>query len=242
VREERHAEVAHPSVERIAARIRGIDPHRVRDPFHDPRAGRRAALELGEGVLPVRMDGDDRDERLRVLAREAQHEIVRDIGRRPVAVDAPVLAVAVVEREDSDPSARDRAQAIGELRRAAIDVLDAPRAQVDLVLQAPPGVEEGAHPRVELAPAAVELRARDVGVHVEELREVEPVERAMDEIARGRARLSLEILRRAGRIPDHDRAEHEPRPEERERRESEGRGRDPDPLQRGVSASTVPLR
>ncbi len=243
VRQERHPAQFHALVERIAACVRGIDPHRVRFPLHEPRAPRGAAVELFERVLSVRMHRRDRDEDVCVRCGETEHVIVRDVDRRAFAVDGSVLAVAVIEREDRDAAFRDGEQPRGELLGASIDVLDAGGGEVDPELESSPRMQVRTHRGIELAAARVGLRTGDVRVDVEEERGIDPFERPCDERARLRARVRLEIRRntiarthdrrsrrRAGDRDDDDRAE-----------EDRGCG-EVRAFHRGVSRSTVPAR
>ena len=120
VTEERDAVVRQRLVER-GAPLRGrVHPLHQGQPLHQHRPGRDTPVQLGDGVLPVRVNGRAEQE-LPVAPGEFGHVVVGHVQVSGSLVPVPLLVVYCVERQP-DP----RVQFRRSLQRPSQAVLDGP--------------------------------------------------------------------------------------------------------------------
>jgi hypothetical protein len=132
------------------------------------------------------MDRHRREEHVRKLLRQAEDIVVGDVELRPFLVDAAVLTVSPVEREDPEaPAPRGRTRPLDEaqdiLPVGLLGVGDSGGAHVDLELEPLDRVERRPHRGIDAAAGGAGADARNMNVDVDLLLPVDPQEGAVDQ-------------------------------------------------------------
>ncbi len=198
VRYERQVVRAQAIVERRAARRRGIDAHRARQPLHRARAVALRLRERLERIGPIRMDRGRPLEALRMRARGVARIGVGHIESTVLQIGSAMRIVHALESEEQELCAR--AQFLSE-RVQALDIPAIGFAACRVEKEGTPyiqrGIEQARHARIEEDAACAITRPEKMDVHVPDSRRVDAFPGGGEELVIGEVRRQ----RRAARIP-----------------------------------------